>query len=117
MKNLKIVFIDKEKNILKAITLLKENGQKILKTSSIYKTKPYGYKEQKDFFHFPIRHLFSPLKRINLKKPYSSLLFKTMCLNNCNFAVTPSPLNLLFIKTNTFFNTKNLNYRIFRDHD
>ncbi|OGS45765.1 MAG: 2-amino-4-hydroxy-6-hydroxymethyldihydropteridine diphosphokinase [Elusimicrobia bacterium RIFOXYD2_FULL_34_15] len=46
---------DKEKNILKAITLLKENGQKILKTSSIYKTKPYGYKEQKDFLNAVVK--------------------------------------------------------------
>ncbi|MFA5779409.1 MAG: 2-amino-4-hydroxy-6-hydroxymethyldihydropteridine diphosphokinase [Elusimicrobiota bacterium] len=46
---------DRKKNILKAIKLLKESGQKVLRLSSLLETKPYGYKKQKKFLNAVVK--------------------------------------------------------------
>lgn len=42
-------------NILKAYKILEKNDINILKKSSFYKTKPYGYKDQSDFLNTVIK--------------------------------------------------------------
>jgi len=46
---------NREKNIAKAVELLGESGQKILKKSSLYETEPYGYKKQRNFFNAVVK--------------------------------------------------------------
>lgn len=46
---------DRRKNILRAVELLKTNGQKILKISSIRETRPYGYKKQHLFLNAAVK--------------------------------------------------------------
>lgn len=66
---------NRKRNILKAVELLKDNGQKILKISSFYETKPYGYKNQKKFLNaaaklkteLPPQKLFKLCKKIEKK--------------------------------------------------
>ncbi|MDD5687739.1 MAG: 2-amino-4-hydroxy-6-hydroxymethyldihydropteridine diphosphokinase [Elusimicrobia bacterium] len=60
----------RKRNILKAIELLKKSGQKVLKTSSIYETKPYGYRKQKKFLNavIKLKTVLSPGYFLNLCK-------------------------------------------------
>lgn len=46
---------DRKKNILKAIEELKKSGQKILKISSIYETKPWGFEKQRKFLNAVVK--------------------------------------------------------------
>ena len=61
---------NRKKNILKAVKLLKDSGQKILKISSFYETKPYGYKNQKNFTNAvaKLKTDLPPEKLLNLCK-------------------------------------------------
>ncbi|MBT1248417.1 MULTISPECIES: 2-amino-4-hydroxy-6-hydroxymethyldihydropteridine diphosphokinase [unclassified Thermosipho (in: thermotogales)] len=58
---------NKEKNLIDALTLLEKRNLKILKVSSIYVTKPYGYTEQDDFYNIVVEidTDLSPLKLLN----------------------------------------------------
>lgn len=58
---------DKIKNLTKALNELKNDGIKILKVSSLYKTKPYGFLEQEDFLNIVIE-IDSDLSPGNLLK-------------------------------------------------
>jgi 2-amino-4-hydroxy-6-hydroxymethyldihydropteridine diphosphokinase len=46
---------NRKNNILRAIDLLEKSGQKVLKTSKIYNTAPYGYLKQRSFLNAVIR--------------------------------------------------------------
>lgn len=66
---------DRLKNILHAIDSIKNAGIKILSYSSLYETRPYGYKTQSDFLNIVIRtetyilphKLLKTIKEIELK--------------------------------------------------
>jgi 2-amino-4-hydroxy-6-hydroxymethyldihydropteridine diphosphokinase len=53
---------------LKAYKILEKNDIKILKKSSFYKTKPYGYKDQSDFLNtvIKIKTKLEPLKLLEI---------------------------------------------------
>lgn len=59
---------DCKKNINLAIQKMMSNEIEIIKTSSIYKTKPWGVTEQPDFFNsvIEIKTLFTPLELLKL---------------------------------------------------
>ncbi|MCX7883755.1 MAG: 2-amino-4-hydroxy-6-hydroxymethyldihydropteridine diphosphokinase [Caloramator sp.] len=42
---------DKNKNIEKAIEMMKDRGLKVIKISQVYKTEPYGYTAQPEFLN------------------------------------------------------------------
>jgi len=61
---------NRKKNILKALELLKDNDQKILKMSSFCETEPYGYKNQRKFLNIAakLKTDLPPEKFLNLCK-------------------------------------------------
>ncbi len=46
---------DRKRNILKAVEEFERNGQKILKISSIYETKPWGFEKQRKFLNAAVK--------------------------------------------------------------
>lgn len=42
---------DKNKNIEKAIEMMRDRGLKVIKISQVYKTEPYGYTNQPEFLN------------------------------------------------------------------
>ncbi|MDO8734963.1 MAG: 2-amino-4-hydroxy-6-hydroxymethyldihydropteridine diphosphokinase [Elusimicrobiota bacterium] len=70
---------DRKKNILKAIKLLKESGQKVLRLSSMHETKPYGYKKQKKFLNAAVKlkTKLLPLELLELCKKIEKKIGRT----------------------------------------
>ncbi|MEW6556646.1 MAG: 2-amino-4-hydroxy-6-hydroxymethyldihydropteridine diphosphokinase [Elusimicrobiota bacterium] len=86
---------NRKKNILSAIELLKKNGQKILKKSSIYETKPYGYKKQKKFLNavVKLKTNLSPLALLKLCKKVETAIGRT---NSFRWGPREIDLDILF---------------------
>ncbi|MGC9045127.1 MAG: 2-amino-4-hydroxy-6-hydroxymethyldihydropteridine diphosphokinase [Thermodesulfovibrio sp.] len=61
---------EKEKNCLQAIAILEQSGLIINKTSSIYITKPWGFKNQPDFANMAVEAFtdFDPRELLQLIK-------------------------------------------------
>lgn len=70
---------NRKKNILSAVKLLKKNGQKVLETSRIAETAPYGYRKQKKFLNavVKIKTGLSPLGLLKLCKKIEKELGRT----------------------------------------
>lgn len=58
---------DKNKNIEKAIEMMKDRGLKVIKMSQIYKTEPYGYTEQPEFLN-GVLEVLTDLDAVNVLK-------------------------------------------------
>src|SRR6056297_3895035 len=61
---------DKLENLKTALNKIEEKGNKVVLKSNIYQTKPYGVKEQPDFYNAVIGILtpYKPLALLNVLK-------------------------------------------------
>lgn len=70
---------NRKENILKAVKLLEENGQKVMRMSSLRETKPYGYKKQKNFLNAAVKlkTKLMPLELLELCKRIEKKIGRT----------------------------------------
>ena len=70
---------NRRKNILRALGMLKGNGQKIVKISSFYETEPYGYENQSRFLNIAakVKSNLPPEKFLSLCKKIEKTVGRT----------------------------------------